>query len=146
MDFAAFGTGLMRDQGLADQFLRKAGTSRLVLGDLDAAGFSPAAGMDLRFDDEDRRIQFIGPGRGGFGRSDFLPSWHGNTELGKQRLGLKFMNVHLCLIILRTRTTTFLTARVQRAPPSICTYDYPCVPRCASTRNVASWSYPTFRV
>ncbi len=56
VDFAAFGTGLMRDQGLADQFFRKAGTSRLILGDFDAPGFSPPAGMNLRFDDEDRGI------------------------------------------------------------------------------------------
>jgi len=94
MDFAAFRPGLMRDLGLADQFFRKAGTGRFVFGDLDATGFATASGMNLRFDDEDWCIQFIGPGRGGLGRSNFLASRDWDTELGKQRLGLKFMYVH----------------------------------------------------
>jgi hypothetical protein len=85
----------MRDQRFADQFLREAGAGRLVLGDFHAARFSSAAGMDLRFHDKHGRIQFVGPSRRCLGRGNFFSSRHRNSKLGKQRLGLKFMNVHI---------------------------------------------------
>ena len=60
-DFPTFRTGLVRHQGLADQFLGQARHVRLVLRNLDATGLASAAGMDLRLHDKHRGIQFCRP-------------------------------------------------------------------------------------
>jgi hypothetical protein len=95
MDLAAFRTGLMRHERLADEFLGKTGDGALVLGNLDPACLATPTRMDLRLHDEDRRIQFIGPSGCGFGRGDLLSTRHRHSELGKELLCLKLVNVHV---------------------------------------------------
>ena len=92
---SSFRTGLVRDEGFPDQFLDQAWHCRLVLGNLDPAGLSATACMDLRFHDKDRGIEFCCPCRSAAsGSFDLFPRGTGIPNCREQLLRLKLMNIH----------------------------------------------------
>jgi len=60
---AAFGAGLVRDEGHPDHLLGQVGCFVRVLRELDAAAFAAAAGVDLRLDDHASAELFRGRAR-----------------------------------------------------------------------------------
>ena len=92
---AAFGTGLMRHQRLAEQLARR---NRVRLGgirqQLDAARFAAATRMDLHLGDGFRLAECRERGGGFVGRRRELPLGHWNAEAPENLFGLIFVDVH----------------------------------------------------
>ena len=59
-DFFAFGACLMSDEGFAEKLFGVGFDFADIVGEFNAAGFAASAGMDLRFDHNDVRADFLG--------------------------------------------------------------------------------------
>ncbi len=99
LDLLALGTGLMRDQLHAQHLVGEIGSFFRRLGDLHAAAFAAASGMNLRFHDDAggaiaeqsaRRVMRL------FAALHHLSSRHGNAVLRQDGLSLVLMYFHIC--------------------------------------------------
>src|SRR4051794_17354687 len=87
----------MRDQLHAQHFFRDLAGFVDRLGDLNAATFAAASGMDLSFNDDARRSRRHKVLSGAFGflaRGDHLAAWHSHTELRQDCFRLVLVDFH----------------------------------------------------
>ena len=93
-DDAAFGAGLVRDEGHADHVSRELDGLVRALRQLDAAALAAAARMNLRLDDDHRAAEALGDlaGFGGVGR-DFAAR-HGHAVARQNRFCLILVDFH----------------------------------------------------
>ena len=91
---SAFRPGLMRHQGFPDEFPRQGRHLLALFGDFDAAGLTPAPGVNLGLDHVDRYIQGRSPLFSGTRSLHVLAARHRHPELRKQLFRLKFMDIH----------------------------------------------------
>ena len=87
-------TGLRCDQTLAQQVGGSSADLFDTLDDLDAAGLTAAAGMDLRLDHPHRATEATGNSHGLLRRGGGLTSGHRNAVGGEDFLGLVFVQIH----------------------------------------------------
>ena len=93
-DDAAFGAGLVRDEGHADHVARELDGLGRVLRQLDAAAFAAAARMDLRLDHHQRAAQALGD-LAGFDRiGRDLAARYGHAVARQNRFCLIFVDFH----------------------------------------------------
>ena len=67
-------------------------------GELYAAGFAAAAGVNLRFHDDNGSAQALGDGARFVFLEDDFAARDGHAEFGEDRFGLIFVDLHACSI------------------------------------------------
>ncbi len=92
--FAALGAGLMRDQFHAEHLLRDLACFVGDLGKLDAAAFAAAARVNLRFDDDDIRAEFLCCCLRFFGRARHNAARNRHAIFLEKCFALIFVNFH----------------------------------------------------
>ena len=93
-DLLAVRTGLVGHQRPAEQFLGRCLGRLGRLDDLDAAGLTAPAGVNLGFDDDDARAQAAGNFVDFLGGKRHLATRYGHTIPGEDGLGLILVNFH----------------------------------------------------
>ena len=84
----------MRDEPHADHVARDPARLVRALGELDAAALAPAAGMNLRLDDDRAAAEPAGDLAGFVRRERDFTARHGHAVPVQDGLGLVFVNFH----------------------------------------------------
>src|SRR5437763_1647068 len=104
----------MRDERHAEHIGRDLLRFFRRLGELDAAAFAAAAGVDLRLYHDDLGAQRAGGGLGFLRRSRDDTAWHRDTIFGQDRLALVFMDLHMFLSKNENMSLSFGPAKIKR--------------------------------
>ena len=94
LDLAALGTGLVGDQGHAEDLLGRLLGRGGILDDLDAAALAASAGVDLGLHDGHAAAETPGDRAGLLGRERDFPAGHRHAVPGQDGLCLILVNLH----------------------------------------------------
>ena len=103
-DDAAFFAGLRRDQLHAEDLFGQGCGFIRRFRELHAAGFAAAAGVNLRFHDDNLGSQALRHRARVVRFENHFAARHGHAEFREDRLGLVFVNLHECSVGFLKRT------------------------------------------